>query len=279
MRKPVSPKEFFASLGRKPRKSLGQNFLMDPRVAARIVDAAQVTGEDDVLEIGPGFGALTLPLAERARRVIAIERDGAIVPALREAVSGFTNVEIVVDDALRVDLSSLIRGRRLKVVSNLPYSISSQIMMKLLDERELFSLMVLMLQREVAERMTAPPGGRDYGILTVLIGAFCDVRVLFRVPRDAFWPQPDVESAVLRIEPLPEPRTQIPDEALFRRLVKASFSGRRKMIGNSLRVAMGAEEVAVLLERAGIERTRRAETLSIEEFGRLCRAAVEEGGP
>jgi 16S rRNA (adenine1518-N6/adenine1519-N6)-dimethyltransferase len=139
--------------------------------------------------------------------------------------------------------------------------------------------MVLMLQREVAERMTAPPGGRDYGILTVLIGAFCDVRVLFRVPRDAFWPQPDVESAVLRIEPLPEPRTQIPDEALFRRLVKASFSGRRKMIGNSLRVAMGAEEVAVLLERAGIERTRRAETLSIEEFGRLCRAAVEEGGP
>ena len=273
--KKPSPKKLFASLKTHPKKTLGQNFLLDENIARKITDAARITAEDEILEIGPGLGALTRLLCEKARRVIAVEKDPNLIPPLTKALSRLDNVEIVAADALKADFSHYIKGKRLKVVANLPYSISSQILLKLIEHRKLFSLLVLMLQREVGARIASPPGGKTYGSISVFIQAFADVERVMSVPPEAFWPTPEVESIVLRLTPLAEPRTPIPDEDLFRRIVRGSFSSRRKIIANSLGSLFSKERVEEMLESAGIERTRRAETLSVEEFGRLCRTAYE----
>jgi 16S rRNA (adenine1518-N6/adenine1519-N6)-dimethyltransferase len=269
-RKEFNPKEFFSGEKAYPRKSLGQNFLTDRRVIDRIVEVAGISDEDDVLEIGPGMGALTLALAEKAGRVVAIEKDERVMSRLHESLDTYPNVELIAGDCLKINYASLHKGKKIKVVSNLPYSISSPVLLRLLKERELFSLLILMLQLEVGERIAARPGGKKYGSLSVLIQTYMDVRIEFRVPPSAFWPKPKVDSAVLKFNPLPQPRVPITDEGLYEKVLRAAFSSRRKMLGNSLRSILSKDEAESVLASCGIDRRRRAETLTIKEFGLLA---------
>lgn len=269
-RKEFNPKEFFTNERAYPRKSLGQNFLTDRRVIERIVEVAEISIEDDVLEIGPGVGALTLALADKAGRVVAIEKDERVMSRLHELLDSRRNVELVFGDCLKIDYASYYRDKKMKVVSNLPYSISSPVILKLLKDREMCSSLILMLQLEVGERITARPGGKQYGSLSVLVQTFMDVEIKFRVPPSAFWPKPKVDSAVLKFVPLPQPRVPIKDEVLYEKVLRAAFSSRRKMLGNSLRSILSKDEAESVLDSCGIDRRRRAETLTIHEFGLLA---------
>lgn len=267
----LRPREFFSKLNVRPSKTLGQNFITDMRIIDRILEAARIAPGDEVLEIGAGLGALTFALAGQAERVVTIERDEKLAAALKGPLEKFPNVELVPGDALKIDFREFYRQRRLKVISNLPYSVSSPILIKLLRDREIFSSLVLMLQLEVGERITSLPGGKEYGSLSVLIQAYFDVKSLFRVPAQAFWPVPKVDSVVIEFLPLGSPRVSIPDDELFEKVLRASFSSRRKMIGNSLASILGKEAADRALSSAGIDRGRRAETLTVAEFGALTR--------
>lgn len=271
------PRDYFSAENARPSKSLGQNFITDKRVIERIVTEAEITSDDDVLEIGPGLGALTFALARRAARVVAVEKDARLAERLRTLLPKWPNVELICGDALQVDFRALYKGRRLKVAANLPYSVSSPILVRLLRERALFSTLVLMLQLEVGERISSPPGGKEYGSLSVLVQTYFDVKLLFRVHPSSFWPAPKVDSVVLKLIPLPEPRVPIADEAVYERILRAAFSSRRKMLGNSLGSALKKGAADRILAAAGIDRTRRAETLSVEEFGAIYREAVRSG--
>jgi len=265
----TNPKEFFLSENSYPSKSLGQNFIKDLRVIDRIIELAELSSEDEVLEIGPGLGALTLALADNARRVVAIEKDEKLVKHLSESFHDYPNVEFVHQDALKVDFSSFYSGKKLKAISNLPYSVSSPILFKLLEARQYFSSLILMLQLEVGERITAGPGGKTYGSISVLLQTFMDITTEFRVHPASFWPKPKVDSIVLKFVPLKFPRADVSDEKLYEKVVRAAFSSRRKMIGNSLQSILSRDSARESLELAGIDKTRRAETLTIEEFGVL----------
>ena len=278
-RKEFNPKEFFSGEKARPRKSLGQNFLTDRRVIDRIVDVAEISGTDEVLEIGPGVGALTLALAEKAGRVVAIEKDERVMSRLHELLDSHPNVELISGDCLKIDYTNLYKGKKIKVVSNLPYSISSQVLLKLLKVRELLSSLILMFQLEVGERITARPGGKQYGSLSVLIQTYMDVKIEFRVPPSAFWPKPKVDSAVLKFVPLPRPRVPITDGGFYEKVLRAAFSSRRKMLGNSLRSILPKDAVESVLTSCGIDRRRRAETLTIEEFGFLTEEVLRRFKP
>lgn len=241
----------------------------------RIGEIADLSKDDEVLEIGAGLGGLTLFLGQKAGRVIAIEKDRRLVEKLKETVAHLKNVEVVPEDALRVEFIRFYGKRRIKVVSNLPYSISSPILIKLLEERETFSLLALMIQREVGERITALPGSRTYGSISVLVQTYMDVSIELHVPPDAFWPRPKVDSVVIKLVPLPNPRIAMPDEKLFRSIVRAAFSSRRKILSNSLCSLLSREKVEEILKLSGIDGKRRAETLSVGEFGRLTEEAFK----
>jgi 16S rRNA (adenine1518-N6/adenine1519-N6)-dimethyltransferase len=252
------------------RRALGQHFLRDAGIARKIVDLVAPTPADLVVEIGPGEGALTGDLARRAGRVIALEVDPPLIEALRRR---FPEVEVIAADARTWDYGAIVRpaGGRVLVVGNLPYSVSKPIVAALLDARAVIDAMALMLQREVAERLAAPPGGKVYGALSVLTQAVCDVELALRVPPGAFRPPPQVESAVVRLTPRATPRVPPALEPRFRDVVKAAFSSRRKTLANALGGGLGiplghAREAATT---AGVDPGRRAETLSIEEFVEL----------
>ncbi len=257
-----------------PKKSLGQNFIIDLEVLDHMCQAAELTGNDEVLEIGAGLGTLTNYLAERTKRVVAIEKDKRLFEKLRTSIGHLPNVELVMDDVLKIDFRELFTGSKMKVISNLPYSISSPILMSLLENRDIFSLLVIMIQREVGERITAKPGGRDYGSISVLLQTFFDISIELIVHPEAFWPKPKVDSVVLKLDPLRSPRIDIDDMELFQKIVRASFSSRRKILANSLRSLIPKEKVEEILKSAEIDRKRRAETLSIEEFGKLAKEAL-----
>jgi 16S rRNA (adenine1518-N6/adenine1519-N6)-dimethyltransferase len=273
MKKIESPREFFLSRGIVPKKTLGQSFLVDLRILERIGEIAELSGQDEVVEIGAGLGVLTTFLGERVKRVIAIEKDPRFIDKLKEITVPFGNIELVHQDALGIEFKKFYLGNKLKVVSNLPYSVSSPILIKLLDEREVFSLMVLMVQKEVGERIVASPGTKAYGSISVLIQTYMDAEIKLHVPPSAFWPQPKVESVVLKLIPLSSPRVNVPDERFFRRVVKAAFSSRRKILANSLSSIFPRDMVEAILKAAEIDRKRRAETLSLEEFGRIAHEA------
>jgi 16S rRNA (adenine1518-N6/adenine1519-N6)-dimethyltransferase len=252
------------------RRALGQHFLRDPQLARRIVDLVAPTGADLVIEIGPGRGALTGELAARAGRLIALEVDRELVSPLRERFAG---VEIVEADARRWEYGLVERppGGRVLVVGNLPYSVSKPIVLALVEARAAIDEMALMLQREVADRLAAPPGSKTYGSLSILTQLHCDVRTAMRVPPGAFRPPPRVESAVVHLRVRREPRVPVADERQFRAVVRAAFAQRRKMLANGLAGSLGltVEHVRRAAEAAGIDPARRAETLTIEEFARL----------
>ncbi len=253
------------------RRALGQHFLRDPRVAQAIIEVLAPGEGDLVVEIGPGEGALTAELQRRAGRVIAIEIDPALVARLRTRLP---SVEVIEADARRWDYRSLPRSPRgrVMVIGNLPYSVAKPILQSLVEARTAIDEMALMLQREVADRVAAPPGGRIYGGLSVLTQLYCDVRVALRVPAGAFRPPPRVESAVLHLRVLPAPRVAVEDERRFSSVVRAAFAQRRKTLTNALAGSLGrpADSVRAAAEAAGIDPGRRAETLTIPEFAALA---------
>jgi 16S rRNA (adenine1518-N6/adenine1519-N6)-dimethyltransferase len=253
----------------RAKKSLGQNFLRDPHYLNKIADAAQVGRDDQVLEIGPGLGHLTTVLTQRAQKVFAIEVDDRLIPYLQNEFSACQNFELLHADALEYDYGSLTG--RWKVVANLPYYISTPIIQRLIVQREKFISLTLMLQKEVAERIASPPGGKEYGYLSVLVQFYTVPRMAFKVPPGAFTPRPEVDSLVITLTLRDRPAVVVRDEAFFFRVIKAAFSQRRKTLRNSLKqLGIAKEKMDAVLNNTGIDLGRRAETLTVEEFGTLA---------
>lgn len=260
------------------KRKWGQNFLIDRNIAKKILDAAEIRPQDRVLEIGPGQGILTQGLLERGANIRAIEIDGTLVQKLKEhfldapdALYNKSNFDLLHGDAL--DHPYGIETAPFKVVANLPYNISSPLLFRLLEEGKRISRMVLMLQKEVAERIVSKAAEKNYGRLSVMVQYHCEVRLLLRVSPTCFRPRPKVASAVLLLTPLDRPRVNLKDEALFRRVVKTAFQHRRKQLPNALGCA-GFEEDAVLraLQQLRIDPKRRGETLTLQDFAGLSEA-------
>jgi 16S rRNA (adenine1518-N6/adenine1519-N6)-dimethyltransferase len=264
-----------ATLGRHPRKRLGQHFLADPLVARRIVELAGLQASERVVEIGPGLGALTEFLVQQASEVCLIEVDPDLAGRLRRRYEPSAHVHVIEADVLTVDFPALIGPQHpAVVVANLPYNIAAPVLQRLLAAHGCFTRMVLMLQREVVERLRARPGGKEYGALSIFTQFAACVRPGFRVGPAAFVPRPRVDSEVIIIEPYGQPPVQVADVALFRRLVRTVFNQRRKQLGNSLRAL--CSDPGAVLSALHMDPTRRPETLSIEEFAALSNALIEE---
>jgi len=260
---------------RKPLKSLGQNFLVDGNIIDKIIQSADLQQGDSVLEIGPGRGALTLLIAPRVSRLVLIEFDHALADELKRRYATDPRVTVVDADVLTVDLRQLLSdSRSWKVVANLPYNISTAVLFRFLEVRDLFSRLILMLQKEVGERLVAAPDCSDYGVTTLLLGLWFDMRREFIVPPGCFNPRPKVDSAVLRFVPLQKARVDVGNEEIFRRTVKAAFGMRRKTVANCLKASelLQAERMLEILDQCGIDGRRRGETLSMEEFATLSRS-------
>jgi len=261
----------------RPRKRFGQHFLVDGNIVGKIIRAAGVRPGEHVLEIGPGRGALTGPLLDAGALVTAVEVDRDLAAGLERRFSGADGFELVCADALDFDFLDLARrkGQRLKVVANLPYNISGPMTARLLDQREAFSLMVLMYQKEVAARLTAAPGTRDYGSLSVIAQVYTDVKKEFDVPPGCFRPPPKVSSTVVSMRVLDGPRVPVPDPAFFARVVRSAFGQRRKTLANALgALGLGKPAVAAALAECSIDPARRGETLTLAEFSALASALM-----
>lgn len=261
-------KDILKSYGISPRKMFGQNFLLDKNIARRIIAIAEIKPDDVILEIGSGIGALTELLIETGARIVAIEIDKDLFAILSKRFSDKSNIEILNNDALKISYKDMADrlGKKLKVVSNLPYNISTPILFKFLDERDAFSSLVLMFQKEVADRICAKPSCKDYGILSVFAQMFMDVRIGFTIPPSAFYPKPKIYSKIIRLDVLKEPRIKVHDMNLFKGVVKASFNQRRKTLLNALK---GLHNGTTAFKQANIDPKTRGETLSIEDFARL----------
>ncbi|MBI5587315.1 MAG: 16S rRNA (adenine(1518)-N(6)/adenine(1519)-N(6))-dimethyltransferase RsmA [Deltaproteobacteria bacterium] len=260
-----------------PKKRFGQHFLTDKNLIRKIVAAAGVAEKDQVLEIGPGRGALTEGLIEAGAIVTAVEVDRNLSRLLQERFPS-DRLTVMEADAMKVSFADLSREKKhkFKLVANLPYNISGPILAKFLKEREAFSVMVLMFQKEVAERIASGPGTKSYGVLSVLSQAYTDVKIEFHVSRNLFNPKPKVDSSVVSFRVLDRPRIEIEDEAFFKAVVKSAFGTRRKTLLNSLKVlGFGKDSLLRALEEAGIDPGRRGETLDMTGFGALTRALAK----
>ena len=257
-------------------KKLGQNFLIDENVVHQIVAAAELSEADTVLEVGPGIGTLTQGLAESKARVVAVELDTRLLPVLATTLNGYDNVRVVHGDILKVNIMEEVGAPSFKVCANLPYYITTPIIFALLEKRLPMERLVAMVRKEVAERMAAQPGGKEYGALSVAIQYYTEPKIAFVVPPTSFIPAPAVDSAVIVCKRRSKPPVEVCDEALFFRVVKAAFSLRRKMLSNSLKnMGIKSEQVAKWLELAGVDGKRRAETLSLEDFAKLTNSFNE----
>ncbi|MGD0624422.1 MAG: 16S rRNA (adenine(1518)-N(6)/adenine(1519)-N(6))-dimethyltransferase RsmA [Thermodesulfobacteriota bacterium] len=262
----------------RPKKKLGQHFVVDPNVLRRVVECAALQAEDIVLEIGAGLGGLTIPLAQRVKKVYALEVDPRLASALRDQFSENEQVEVLLADALKFDFAPLFRKsqRQMKVVANLPYEISSPMIFRLFQEREHFSLLVLMLQMEVARRVVAKPGTKDYSPLSLWSQLYTQARIVFAVSPQAFYPPPKVDSAVVRFEILQKPSVEIKDEETLRRVIRSAFAYRRKTLANAIHLGefshLPMSKIHQALQFAGINPTSRGEALSLEQFRDLSRA-------
>jgi 16S rRNA (adenine1518-N6/adenine1519-N6)-dimethyltransferase len=266
------------SSNRRPLKALGQNFLVDGNIIEKIIRSADIQPDDCVLEIGPGRGALTEILATRAGRLVLVEFDHALAAGLKKRFEHDPRVTVIDGDVLAVDLAEILSGAaRWKVVANLPYNISTAVLFRLQELRGMLSRMVLMLQKEVGDRLVAPPDCKDYGVTTVLLGLWFDIRREFLVHPGCFHPSPKVDSAVLSFVPLAAPRVSVGDEVIFKRVVKGAFAMRRKTLINCLKATelVPLEELHQLLDRCGIDGKRRGETLSLNEFASLSRSFAQ----
>ncbi len=295
--------------GFKNAKSLGQNFLLDSDVIKAMADAAGLGSDDLAIEIGPGIGVLTHEIAKRAGKVIAVEIDKALLPVLQYTLAEHNNVEVINQDILKTDLGKLIaenlpisenlpmeinqsegseidsvsdgnkntvKRNHVKILGNLPYYITTPIITELLENHVPAKSITIMMQKEVAERIVADPGSKTYGAISVMVQYYCQVEKVIEVPRDSFFPAPKVDSEVLNLIIRDEPAVKVRDQSLFFRLVKAGFGQRRKTLSNSL-TGTGIEKERILdaLKQTGIDGTRRAETLSLEEFAALTEALIQ----
>lgn len=265
----------------KFKKKFGQNFITDSNLLQKIVDAGDVGPDDVVIEVGPGAATLTKALAQRAKAVIAIEIDRDLVPVIEETMAGFDNFYLVQGDALQIDLDAIIQEKlgaphRCKVIANLPYYITTPLVMYFLEQGFSIDRIVIMVQKEVAERFTAQPGKKEYGAITVSLHYYGNVRYAFTVPRHMFIPQPDVDSAVVDIQPWTQKPLQADNEQLFHQVVKAAFGQRRKTLNNALKTLnMDSALMQQALQEVKIDGTRRGETLSVDEFVAFSNAIAQ----
>ncbi|HIX67451.1 MAG TPA: 16S rRNA (adenine(1518)-N(6)/adenine(1519)-N(6))-dimethyltransferase RsmA [Candidatus Anaerostipes excrementavium] len=260
------------------QKKFGQNFLIDGRVLEKIMDAADIGAEDFVLEIGPGIGTMTQYLAERARQVMAVEIDRNLIPILSETLSDYDNVEILNADILKIDLRKAVeeknQGKPIKVVANLPYYITTPIIMELFESEIPVDNITVMVQKEVADRMQAQPGTKDYGALSLAVQFYAEPYIVANVPPNCFMPRPKVGSAVIRLTRHQNPPVEVKNKKLLFQLIRASFNQRRKTLQNGIKnfsgLSFSKEEVADALEQIGVSPTIRGEALSLEQFAELC---------
>jgi len=262
-------------------KGLGQNFLLDSQVLDKIADAADI--DDGVLEVGPGFGVLTKRLCETGKKVVSVEIDKRLIPVLDFTLAQFDNVKIIEKDILKTDVKALIDeefdGKRISVAANLPYYITTPIITKLIEEKLPIKNIVVMVQKEVAERIAAKPGKKDYGAISVLCQYYTNPRLVTIVPAGSFYPPPKVDSAVLCMEVQDKPNVEVLDEKLFFKVVRAAFSQRRKTLLNCLAsgFSCGKDTLTEILLSAGIEPTVRGEKLGLSEFGKIADALKVQG--
>lgn len=259
------------------QKKFGQNFLIDTHVLDKIIRAAEITKDDFVLEIGPGIGTMTQYLAQAAREVVVVEIDKALIPILQDTLSGFPNAEVIQDDILKVDIAELAAerngGRPIKVVANLPYYITTPIIMSLFEHDVPLALVTVMVQKEVAERMQAGPGSKDYGALSLAVQYYADPYIVANVPPNCFMPRPNVGSAVIRLTRHKVPPVQVEDEKLMFQMIRASFNQRRKTLVNGLNhspeMTLTKEQITKAVEGLGKGAGVRGEALTLEEFAKL----------
>ena len=278
-------KEVLAKYNMSAKKKFGQNFLIDSNVLEGIVEAAGITENDCVLEIGPGIGSLTQYLAEAAGRVVAVEIDKTLLPVLDDTLSEYNNVTIINNDVLKVDIDKIVeeynQGRPIKVVANLPYYITTPIIMKLFESGALIESITVMVQKEVADRMAAGPGNKDYGSLSLAVGFYAEARPVMDVPPSSFIPQPNVGSAVVKLTKYTEPKVKVRDEKYLFEIIRTSFNQRRKTLSNSLSnnagLGVSRDKVTDALVKMGIDERARGETLTLEQFAELSDILQSQG--
>ncbi|CEN25847.1 16S rRNA (adenine(1518)-N(6)/adenine(1519)-N(6))-dimethyltransferase RsmA [Paraclostridium sordellii] len=268
-------KEVVDKHGFKFSKSLGQNFLIDDNVIDRILDGARLSKGDKIIEVGPGIGTLTREMGRVADKVVAIEIDKTLIPILKDTLDEFENIEVINQDILKVNVEDLVteklNGGPVKLVANLPYYITTPIVMKFLEEDIPVTDIVVMVQKEVADRMNANPGTKDYGALSVAVQYYCDTEIVAKAPRHMFIPQPNVDSTVIGLHVREKRKYNVDSEDIFFKTVKAAFGQRRKTLLNALGTLgfLNKDEIREVLNEANIDEKRRGETLSIEEFANL----------
>ena len=265
-------------------KKLGQNFLVDNNIISKIIDAADLTSDDLVVEIGPGLGVLTQSIADKARQVYTIEIDRNLQPIIEHNLEQYNNVKVFFQDALKADFDRLVlteageENRSYKVIANLPYYITTPLLMHILESKFNVELVVIMVQREVAERMTAPPGKKDYGALSVAVQYYTEPEIICRVPKTVFIPAPEVDSTVVRLTKRKSPPVELKSEKLFFKLVRAAFNQRRKTVLNALEgggLGLTKEDWKSILEKIHIDPIRRGETFSLQDFAILANCVYE----
>lgn len=252
-------------------KSLGQNFLIDDSVLTDIVQGADVNDEDLVIEIGPGVGTLTAQLLNKAKKVVSIELDNDLIPILQEELGSHPNFSLVHKDALKVDFNEIIGDEKsVKLVANLPYYVTTPIIVNLLKEKYNFKSLTIMIQKEVAERINAEPNCKEYGSLSLLVQYYCNTKIIRKVSPSSFIPRPKVDSIVIRLDRLDSPRVEVKDEKLMFDIIRNSFNMRRKTLWNGVKnIGIDKEKLQKAFDDAGIDPKRRGETLSLEEFAKL----------
>ncbi|NBI30800.1 16S rRNA (adenine(1518)-N(6)/adenine(1519)-N(6))-dimethyltransferase RsmA [Chengkuizengella marina] len=281
---PKNTKEIIKKYGFSFKKSLGQNFLIDQNILEKIVNAAELDQSKGALEIGPGIGALTQSLAHSAGKVTAIELDQRLIPILNDLLQPYDNVEVIHGDVLKLDLNSIFKEHfrdqtEISVVANLPYYVTTPIIMALLEKQLPIENIVVMIQKEVAERMVASPGRKDYGSLSIAVQYYCEPEMVLTVPNTVFIPQPNVDSAVIRLKRRKKPIVQVEDSVFFFKVVQASFGQRRKTIINNLISNLftkdDKQKLISILQSCDIDPSRRGETLNIEEYARLSNVLLK----
>ena len=264
-------------------KSLGQNFLVDANIINKIISAAEISSQDLVIEIGTGIGVLTGALAEKAHKVIAVEVDKRLIPILEDTLAAYNNIDVVLADAMKVNFDRLAHektggffgneAKSYKLVANLPYYITTPLIMHLLTNKFNLDSLVIMVQKEVAMRMAARPNNKDYGAMTVAVQYYTRPEIVFKVPRTVFFPQPEVDSAVVKLQRRKNPAVEVKDESIFFKVVRAAFGQRRKTLLNALAgsdMGIAKEKLTEVLSEVNIDGRRRGETLSMEEFALIA---------
>lgn len=280
---PSATKEIINKYSFAFQKKFGQNFLIDSNVLESIIRGAEITKDDFVLEIGPGIGTMTQYLCEAARQVVAVEIDKMLIPILEDTLSEYDNVEVINQDVLKVDIKSLAEeknnGKPIKVVANLPYYITTPIIMGLFESGVPIDSITIMVQKEVADRMQTGPGSKDYGALSLAVQYYATAKVILNVSATCFMPRPNVDSAVIKLTRHKEPTVNVADEKLMFKIIRASFNQRRKTLVNGLKnspeLSFSKEQIVKTIEKIGKPETIRGEALTLEEFAELANAFTE----